>query len=86
VIAHAGGPLEADSFDPRLQQLRRMSFTDACHRWNIQTVYGPPVLTVCCAWPTHWHAQVMAEEVVSHSSAKGHPEHIGIRHRLRRFR
>jgi hypothetical protein len=39
VIAHAGGPLEADSFDPRLQQLRRMSFTDACHRWNIQTVY-----------------------------------------------
>jgi hypothetical protein len=44
------------------------------------------VLTVCCAWPTHWHAQVMAEEVVSHSSAKAHPEHIGIRHRLRRFR
>jgi hemoglobin len=34
------------------------------------------VPTVCCARPTHWHARVMAGEVVSHAFSHGfHPQH-----------
>ena len=50
--------------------------SDACHRWNIQTVYeaaggADGLLRLADAW----HARVMANEVVSNAFSQGHPEH-----------